>query len=1036
MLGPKRFKTLSDHIKAYDPTRWTTANAESDWSGLSDNMNFHYMKPWFLGEREMGHRTFYPNAEWWRPLDKHFEPGFEVRLSPHEKHDILRPSKKVIIDGEYLWKVGETMPPAMAEVCDEDDVLGWAVDSASGPALWHWMNKVEGHRDLGVSPIHTYSHPGIESRAFQPRIFLMPQLNHNAFSGDKFVRLYTMMNDTLDKADVELKWELTAPDGKVVITGKKSIRRMKTGYNHRGQIELQLPKVNSRTRFTLDVRMVADGKFCFGRQLDVDVWPSPPPPVGDLKRSVVLFDPAGNTGKVLERMGIPYRPLNALSETIPQPADTLLLIGEETLDEASATATLKVLDFVKAGGRAVFLQQTVEPMGLPAPAKVDKLQWSSLCFNRMAMHPIVRGLTTWDLSFWGANHVAAKGCYSKPDQGNFLTLIDAGYHRGLEHVDLMEQYAGEGLYLLCQLPVVQKYDEEPMARELLARLIRYAGNSEAFLKPTGTLQAVITNNGDTAKRLDDVAGDYKVTQLDAPLDPKAPVLVEASMARAAADAGRANLAAYLQAGGTAVVTCPTPEDAAWLTQLAGKDVTFTVQKFLTWHGRAMRMGHSPFTAGLSHIDLYWKNYDKAESAGSQSDNIKLAIEQLQDYSVSVEGARELVWPGALLELKVGKGTLLIDQRRWTTAAGDLATPAFRNVSALLLGLGVKMAPAMPKRQLPKEIAYRTINLTQFANRSLVDESMEDGVGGWSDQGAGADLRTFSTGKLGLQGVPFVVGEHPRSCIVLANVHRPGHEKMPREVTIPIGYATEGFYFLHGFAYSGDGGQMLGIYQVVYSDGATVDVPLKSGINARDWAAAPSSTFVREKDTLSSVAWTGSCEMFSVVAVYKMLWVNPRPDVQVKAIRYHKTKDMPGVPILMGLTSVLKREFKALTPAEQQQVRQLVAQSDKASKEKDLAGAETLIRQAIAIDPTAWDAFQKLADILEQKGTEDQRLELYQTWVDNGAIVPLPYNRVAEILEKRKDTRGALEFYTRSLQVEWNQPPVIENKKRLGAALRE
>lgn len=31
------------------------------------------------------------------------------------------------------------------------------------------------------------------------------------------------------------------------------------------------------------------------------------------------------------------------------------------------------------------------------------------------------------------------------------------------------------------------------------------------------------------------------------------------------------------------------------------------------------------------------------------------------------------------------------------------------------------------------------------------------------------------------------------------------------------------------------------------------------------------------------------------------------------------------------------------------------------------------------------------------------------------------------------TSAALEFYTRSLQVEWNQPPVIENQKRLEAA---
>jgi hypothetical protein len=48
----------------------------------------------------------------------------------------------------------------------------------------------------------------------------------------------------------------------------------------------------------------------------------------------------------------------------------------------------------------------------------------------------------------------------------------------------------------------------------------------------------------------------------------------------------------------------------------------------------------------------------------------------------------------------------------------------------------------------------------------------------------------------------------------------------------------------------------------------------------------------------------------------------------------------------------------------------------------------------------------------------------------GAHSPLPSNRIGEILERRKDYRGALEAYTRSLQVEWNQPPIIEAKERI------
>lgn len=1032
MFGPKRFKTLSDAIRAYDPTRWTTANGEGDWHGLNDNMCFHYLTAWSHCERTLGHKRIYPDGEFWRPLNKHFEPGQDIVENPLRSTCILRPDKKVIIDSEFLWKVGETMPPALTEVCDEDNVLGYAVDSASGPAFWHWMTKMEGHRDLGVAPIHTYKHPGVQARAFAPKFFIMPELDHNAFSGTKFVRLYTMMNDGLHPADVELKWELLDAKGKVVTKGKDSIRGMKTGYNHQGKIELTLPKVNARTTYTLNARMYAGGKFEFGRELDIDVWPGEPISPGQLQRQVYVFDPAGKTAAVLNKMGVKHQLLASVGDPISQPDGSVLIIGEETLSAENAAGCLKVLEFVKAGGRTIILQQTITPLGLPAPTKLDTVQWASICFNRMPLHPVVDGLSSWDLSFWGVNHVSGKGSYIKPSQGTFVTLIDSGHYEGLEYVNLMEQYVGKGLYMLCQMPVVAKYDEEPMARELLARIVRYTGSGQPYMNPSGTLQAVVADDSPMVKRLDSVEASFNVTKLDAKLDPKAPLLIEAEIARKATDAQRANLASYIKAGGTAVVSCPTPEDEAWVTALAGTDVKFTLQKYITWRGRAMRIGYSPLTAGISHLELYWKNYDKAESAGGQSDNYSLTIEPIQDFSVSAAGARELVWPGAMLELKVGSGTLVIDQRRLNTVNPKLATHATRNTSALLMGLGVKMDPAMPKRSLPKEIAYRTIDLTQFANRSFIDEQADDGKGGWTDQGPGADLRTFPAGKYSLHGVPFVIGKDPNNCIVLASAQRPGADKMPREVVVPIGYPIEGLDFLHANALT-PAGKTAAVYQVIYEDGSTFEIPLKGEVNIRDWSSRPAG-FSQEKNTSSTIAWTGSCEMYKIVAAYKMRWVNPRPEVAVKAMRFYKTDDMQGVPILMGLTSITKPQAKKLTDDEKKQVRQLIVDSDKATKAKDIATARKLLQQALAIDPMSWDSYQKLADILEQKGSEDELLAFYRSWVRNGATVPLPYNRIAQILEARKDLNGALEYLTRSLQVEWNQPPVIEDKKRLEQTL--
>ena len=99
-------------------------------------------------------------------------------------------------------------------------------------------------------------------------------------------------------------------------------------------------------------------------------------------------------------------------------------------------------------------------------------------------------------------------------------------------------------------------------------------------------------------------------------------------------------------------------------------------------------------------------------------------------------------------------------------------------------------------------------------------------------------------------------------------------------------------------------------------------------------------------------------------------------------------------------------------------------------------SEKLFRQVLALAPKQWDAYQQLADILEQKKHDEELLDHYHLWVRNGAISPFPYNRIGQLLEKKNDLRGAIEFYARSLQVEWNQPPIQEAKSRLEQAVNK
>jgi hypothetical protein len=340
-------------------------------------------------------------------------------------------------------------------------------------------------------------------------------------------------------------------------------------------------------------------------------------------------------------------------------------------------------------------------------------------------------------------------------------------------------------------------------------------------------------------------------------------------------------------------------------------------------------------------------------------------------------------------------------------------------------LNVGIAPAVPPLELPADITCRPIDLTPYANRALADEVPEDGKGGWSDQGPDADLRTLPTGKRDFRGVPFTIGEGPKSMIVLDI--RPSKNDRLREVTIPVGYPVEGFYFLHATAY----GVGTTFYQIQYADGTTADIPWIAEENMRDWASNNTGEFPRERGTRTVVAWTGSCKMFSPISLYLMRWVNPKPGEPVKAVRFVNpaTVDVATVPGLIGLTVVVKRDLKE-TASDLAKAQELLKQAQQAIAANKVADGKALLQQAIAASPTLDAAHQVLADLCEKGGKEDEVLEAYRGWTKAGARTPLPWNRLGDILEKRKDYKGALEAYTQSLKLEWNQPPVGAAKERL------
>ena len=1035
-LGARQMKSMSDVLAELDPTRWTLYDGDGDLFGLHNTYSGHYMLgrcPYYhtmYGFGFDGHSGYFPDCAYWRPLDKDFKPGEAISLNAQGLVETARYGEKVVMDTENLWKVSGYMPPGPCKFIGEDDVVSDAYDTGGGPVVWMWKQNLDAHRDLGMNHIGPYGRiPGVLRRGYALQCFIMPDTIHHGFSGRKFARRYDVLNDLFRPAKLTLRWALLGSDGKSVANGQETWD-MACADLRRSELSFALPDVKERTKFTLDLRLEEAGKLLYGEQQDIEVWPDTAVAAGKLARQVFLFDPKGKTAEVLKRSDVSFTAVDKLAPQAGEPAKTLVMIGEDALSDETAGSVAALVDFVAAGGRVLILAQSVTPGGLPADTKLEPREWSSQPFVAVPTHPVLRGITTWDLHFWAPDRVSARGAYTKPESGAATPLVDSGTDTGLEWVQMMEIYRGKGLYLLCQLPLAASYNAEPMARELLARTVRYAAGEVAYRCPTQRFKVITVPDSPVAKSLSDVGVAFDAIQPSVRIDSASVALIDASAP--ARDEDRQAWAGALANGATLVVCRARPQDASWLTKLAGRPVNIAAPPYRMWEGRGYRQSYEQPVAGLSQIDLYWKRYSGVESATNQAVDAGLMIEPLQDYAAWVEGADELVFPGVLVQLNVGKGVLLIDQRRWMTPQEKLRKLADRNLSALALGLNVGIAPAISIRELPKGVTYLPVGLSAFANRALADETPDDGVGGWTDQGPTGDLRSFPTGNHTFAGVPFNVPNGPKSIIVLACKDRPGADKLHGEVTIPLGQKLEGLCFLHGFAYTGENGTEVGLYQVQYEDGAKADIPLCSEVNVRDWSGTP-GPMPREKGTSSAVAWTGSVKMFlsGPMAVYRMTWVNPRPEIPIKALRFaHPTR--LGVPVLMGLTAILGPDQKQTAQAADK-ARELFAQ---AVKESDAGKARELLKQAIAADAGMSAAHQALADLYEKAGDQDAALKTYQDWAAAGASTPLPYNRIGQILEKRKDYKGALDAYSQSLKIEWNQPPTIEAKAQMEKLLRE
>ncbi len=321
--------------------------------------------------------------------------------------------------------------------------------------------------------------------------------DHNFHAGETVEKQIIIINNSRETVTCDCTWSLDLPEG---LEGSKKVS-VETGQQERIPLSFTLPDALVPGEYKLDMTV----KFNSGEtQTDsfvIHVLPRADEP--QLKSKVALFDPDGETAKLLDNMGIVCKPVDA--DTDLSPYDTLI-VGKAAL---TVDGPAPNIDGVRDGLRVIMFEQKAEVLEKRLGFRVQEYGLRQV-FRRIPDHPTLTGLDAENLRNWRGeatilpprvdytpgrkgypftmwcgievSRAWRAGCYGnvasvlieKPAAGDFLPIVDGGFN--LQYSPLMQYSEGKGMILFCQMDVTGRTEDDPAAMQLVANMLEYVDN--------------------------------------------------------------------------------------------------------------------------------------------------------------------------------------------------------------------------------------------------------------------------------------------------------------------------------------------------------------------------------------------------------------------------------------------------------------------------------------------------------------------------------------------------------------------------------
>lgn len=584
-------------VKSEDPTRPITYESDGDPGGVTDVIGIHY-------PNEFPARRLWPNDAFWMEEPRFITGGGGMFW---DNKPFLWDRKKPLYIGEFLWvpsKDPSTQTLFFGDEAYRDHHGYWLKAKAIA-----WRMQILAYRHYGVSGISPWtvveggnldeSNPlwVAQRDMYRPLAAFLREYDRRFFSGEKIRRTVEIFDDTMrGLKKVLFRWQLK--DGNKVLAEGKENLRLESGAHLERILTLQLPRTQTRRILTLSLMLETHNFPPFREDYMIEIFPRIPLSSPQNVR-IALYDPKGQFELVARQLKTQIVKLNDLKEW---DGESILLIAPKALASKGEKEPIIgstgeerqwLAERVQGGGRVLVLEQT-DTTSDWLPLTLTK-QLSTMAFPHFNHHPILKGMSNDDFRWWRGDYIVSEYEPIRPNQAGMSPLVVTGSAMGVSHAPLVEVRQGKGVWLICQLKVVSKFDTEPMAQILLQRMLNYLAS---YQPPQSEIFCFGPPN--LSEQLERLRVEWKpLDNWDELKGPSGKVLILKSNGEAAANISLIH--SFLQDGGTVIWHRPNPDEFTKVKVALNLPLVMQPHR-----GAATRIeGQGELLNSLFREDLYW-----------------------------------------------------------------------------------------------------------------------------------------------------------------------------------------------------------------------------------------------------------------------------------------------------------------------------------------------------------------------------------------------------------------------------------------------